>query len=115
MGKWNIKKFASFTRTIHTIDLHTQSSSLKLKSLMKPLYTYSFNAVAEVSVPAMLCVCEDETMQVYATLIAQCVTEFDITVTLATSDGTGMYVYMCTIKFQPNDYLFLQLKMVLTT
>ena len=56
-------------------------------------YSYSFNAVAEVSVPDVLSVAEDEgTVQVCATLITPFVTEFDITVTLATSDGTGMYV-----------------------
>ena len=54
-------------------------------------YSYSFNAVAEVSVPAMLSVAEDEgTVQVCATLSLS--TEVDITVTIATSDGTGMCV-----------------------
>ena len=42
----------------------------------------------------MLNVAEDEgTVQVCATLITPFVTEFDITVTLATSDGTG--INMC--------------------
>ena len=46
---------------------------------------------AEVSVPAVLSVAEDEgTVQVCATLSLG--TEVDITVTLATSVGTGMCV-----------------------
>ena len=56
-------------------------------------YSHSFNAVAEVSVPDVLSVAEDDgTMQLCATLITLFVAEFDITVTIATSDGTGMCV-----------------------
>ena len=47
--------------------------------------------LATVSVPAVLSVAENEgTVQVCATLSLNA--EFDITVTLATSDGTGMCV-----------------------
>ena len=54
-------------------------------------YSHSFNAVVEVSVPDVLSVAEDEgTVQVCATLSLG--TEVDITVTLATSDGTGTTV-----------------------
>ena len=75
-------------------------------------YSYSFNAVAEVSVPDVLSVAEDEgTVQVCATLITPFVTEFDITVTLATSDGTGMCVQQLAL-FQ---LCFLQLLIVMTT
>ena len=49
---------------------------------------------AEVSVPAVLNVTEDEgAVQVCATLSLGTELEVDITVTLATSDGTGMRVY----------------------
>ena len=48
---------------------------------------------AEVSVPDVLSVVEDEgTVQVCATLALSLDTEVDITVTLATSVGTGMCV-----------------------
>ena len=76
-------------------------------------YSYSFNAAAEVSVPDVLSVTEDEgTVQVCATLNTLFIAEFDITVTLATSDGTGMCLQQLILLMY---YLFLQLQMVLTT
>ena len=83
--------------------------------LSNTTYSHSFNAVAEVFVPDVLGVAEDEgTVQVCATLIMITLfaAEFDITVTLGTSDGTGMCVQQLTL---PMYYLFLQLLMVLTT
>ena len=57
-------------------------------------YSHSFNAAAEVSVPDMLSVAEDEgTVQVCATLITPFVTEFDITVRLVTSIMSQVCVY----------------------
>ena len=67
-------------------------------------YSYSFNAVAEVSVPDELSVAEDEgTVQVCATLSLS--TEVDITVTLATSDGTGMCVQQLALLCVNNYFL----------
>ena len=75
-----------------------------------PVTCNSFNAGAEVSVPAMLSVAEDEgTVQVCVTLSLS--TEVDITVTLATRDGTGM----CAITLPTLYVSILQLKLVLTT
>ena len=65
-----------------------------------------------MSVTDELSVAEDEgTVQVCATLSLS--TEVDITVTLATSDGTGMCVQQLAL-LCVNNY-FLQLMMVLTT
>ena len=86
-------------------------------------YSHSFNAVAEVSVPDVLSVAEDEgTVQVCATLITPFVTEFDITVTLATSNGTGMCVQQLTLPCVNNvvpaingyDYLGVSMDLVFT-
>ena len=56
-----------------------------------------------MSVPAVLSVVQNErTVQVCATLITPFVTEFDITVTLATSDGTGMYVQQLALPCMKN-------------
>ena len=56
-----------------------------------------------MSVPAVLSVVQNErTVQVCATLITPFVTEFDITVTLATSDGTGMCVQQLALPCMKN-------------
>ena len=58
-----------------------------------------------MSVPDVLSVAEDEeTVHVCATLITPFVTKFDVTVTLATSNGSGMCVQQLTL---PMYYLFL--------
>ena len=55
---------------------------------------FSFPAVTTVSVPAVLSVAEGEgTVQVCVTLTTASNLAVDITVTLATSDGTGICVY----------------------
>ena len=53
---------------------------------------FSYSADVSVSVPAMVSVGEGDGMvQVCATLSAVEDTERDFTITLATSDGTGMH------------------------
>ena len=76
-----------------------------------------------MSVPDVLSVAEDEgTVQVCATLITSFVTEFDITVTLATSNGTGMCVQQlalpcvnnCVSATNCSDYLGVSMDLVFT-
>ena len=72
-------------------------------------------SAAEVSVPAVLSVAEDEgAVQVCATLSLS--TEVNITVTLATSNGTGMCVQQLAFSRVNSVYIIIiQLIMNLTT
>ena len=73
-----------------TVTLSTSHPDIQIRD--NQVNIVIFDTDSEVSVPAMLSVAEDEgTVQVCATLF-NTYNSIDITVTLATSDGTGMCV-----------------------